>query len=142
MPTTTEDFKALSVRRLREAGILYAGYEFAGAHYLAGYAIECALKACIANQTRAGDFPPPADEVRRGYYTHDLKALLKSAGLLDKKDAKCETDPDFETYWGIVAKWNESARYERVRSALEAESIIVAIKNPTSGVLPWIRGFW
>jgi hypothetical protein len=142
VPTTAEDFKALADRRIREAEILYAGYEFAGAYYLAGYAIECALKACIAKQTRAGDFPPPVDEVRNGYYTHDLKALLKTAGLLKAKNERCDTDPDFEASWGIVAKWNERARYERVRSALEAESIIVAITNPTSGVLPWIRGFW
>jgi HEPN domain-containing protein len=142
VPTTNEDFKALAARRIREAEILYAGYEFAGAYYLAGYAIECALKACIAKQTRAGDFPPPADEVRRGYYTHDLTALLKSAGLLKVKNEKCAADKDFEASWGIVAQWSETARYERVRGAREAESIIVAITNPTSGVLTWIRGFW
>lgn len=142
MPTTNEDFKALSVRRLREAEILYAGYEFAGAYYLAGYAIECALKACIAKQTRAGDFPPPASEVSRGYYTHDLNALLKTAKLFEAKNETCAANKDFETYWGIVAKWSEAARYERARNAREAESIIVAVSEPTSGVLTLIRGFW
>jgi HEPN domain-containing protein len=142
VPTTNEDFKALAARRIREAEILYAGYEFAGAYYLAGYAIECALKACIAKQTRAGDFPPPADEVRRGYYTHDLTALLKSAGLLKVKNEKCAADKEFNLYWGVVEKWNEGARYEVLRTGPDAHNIIVAVGDSTSGVLTWIRGYW
>ena len=51
------DLKGLALIRLREATILLANGEYSGAYYLAGYAVECALKPCIAKQTRRHDFP-------------------------------------------------------------------------------------
>ena len=48
------------------------------AHYISGYAIECALKACIARKTKQEDFPPR--EAAR-YYVHDIPKLLEIAGL-------------------------------------------------------------
>jgi hypothetical protein len=38
--------------RLTEAKSLYRLGHFSGAYHIAGYAIECAFKACIAKQTR------------------------------------------------------------------------------------------
>jgi len=35
---------------------MQAGF-FDGAYYLAGYAVECAIKACIAKGTRRYEFP-------------------------------------------------------------------------------------
>ena len=44
-----------------------------GAYYLAGYAIECALKACIAKATRRYDFPDRKKV--DASHTHDLREL-------------------------------------------------------------------
>ncbi|HLF84399.1 MAG TPA: HEPN domain-containing protein [Blastocatellia bacterium] len=51
------DLKLLAVTRLREAKVLLANGEYSGAYYLAGYVVECALKACIAKRTKRHDFP-------------------------------------------------------------------------------------
>ena len=43
--------------RVKEAAVLLQNGCPEGAYYLAGYAVECALKACVAKQTREHDFP-------------------------------------------------------------------------------------
>ena len=50
------DFQKISRLRVKEAkALLDSGYPV-GAYYLMGYAVECALKACIAKQTKRYDF--------------------------------------------------------------------------------------
>jgi hypothetical protein len=51
------DFQKLTELRLNEANTLLGGKCYEGAYYLTGYAVECALKACIAKQTQQHDFP-------------------------------------------------------------------------------------
>jgi HEPN domain-containing protein len=46
-----QDLQELSRVRLKEATALLKLGLFDGAYYLAGYAVECALKACIAKAT-------------------------------------------------------------------------------------------
>ncbi len=58
------DFKRLSNLRVREAKVLLDKGLFAGAYYLAGYAVECAMKARIAGQTRRHDFPPEPEKYK------------------------------------------------------------------------------
>jgi len=50
-------FQKLAEARLAEATLLLASGLPSGAYYLAGYAIECALKAIIAAQFRASEIP-------------------------------------------------------------------------------------
>lgn len=49
--------QALAEARVADARALLNAKRFDAAYYLAGYAIECALKACIAKRTRRHDFP-------------------------------------------------------------------------------------
>jgi HEPN domain-containing protein len=51
------DLQILAEDRLKDAEVLLASGRFGAAYYLAGYAVECGLKACIAKLTRAEDFP-------------------------------------------------------------------------------------
>ncbi len=53
---------------------------YEGAYYLAGYAVECAIKACIAKQTKRYDFPPDRRTVDK-IYSHDLEDLIGLAEL-------------------------------------------------------------
>jgi HEPN domain-containing protein len=73
------DFQVLSRIRLKEANVLLAAGLYDGAYYLAGYAVECALKACIAKATRRYEFP---DRVRvNACHTHDITELMVIAEL-------------------------------------------------------------
>ena len=51
------DLQKLAEDRIADAAALLNAGRWSAAYYLAGYAVECALKACIAKQTQAGDFP-------------------------------------------------------------------------------------
>jgi hypothetical protein len=51
------DFERLVQTRIREARLLLAGGEFDGCYCLTGYAVEAALKACIAKARGASSFP-------------------------------------------------------------------------------------
>src|ERR1700760_4461378 len=84
-------FQQLAESRLAEARLLFAGGFPSGAYYLAGYAIECALKAVIAEDFRASEIP----ELKyvRDVHTHDLSALLRLAELEEKLDAEKKKIP-------------------------------------------------
>jgi HEPN domain-containing protein len=51
-------FRQLAELRLKEAKALLAAELPDGTYYLAGYAVECALKACIAKMTQQHDRSP------------------------------------------------------------------------------------
>lgn len=131
------EFQQLAEVRIKEAEALLAAGMWDGACYLAGYAVECALKACIAKLTRAEDFPP---RETRDYYTHDLAKLLKTAGLETAWKA-ATAKPEFKKRWEVCEEWEEGSRYERPTEA-QARDLYQAITDPTNGVLQLIRAFW
>jgi HEPN domain-containing protein len=132
------DFQQLADVRIAEAKVLLDAGKWDGAYYLAGYAVECALKACIAKLTRAEDFPP---RETKDYYTHDLNALLKPANLKAACDAEGNANMTFKAYWQAVVQWKEDARYKQIPQR-DAEELYKAISDPTDGVLRWIRLHW
>lgn len=125
--------------RLREARVLLKAGHHSGAYYLAGYAVECALKACIARQTQRHDFPDKktADKA----WTHNFPKLVSAAGLATLIDKACERSRPFQVNWSIVIDWNEACRYEQ-RRAGEARDLYRAITRRDHGVLRWIRQYW
>ena len=134
------DFQNLAAIRLVEAEALLASGNYSGAYYLAGYVVECALKACIARSTREYDFPPPARVVQE-IYTHDLVRLIRSAGLQADLDAHRAAAPTFSQSWLTVTDWSEQARYGTYAQA-EADELIQAINDPLHGVLSWLQRYW
>jgi hypothetical protein len=137
----SSDFQKLSAVRLTEAKILLRNKQYAGAYYLAGYSIECALKACIAARTKAADFPPKPDVVR-DYYRHDLVALVRLAELRDKLDARCLASSTFRSNWEIVGGWTEQSRYETNIDSKAARLMLKAIGDSRDGVLRWMKSFF
>src|SRR5947209_16911064 len=109
------------------------------AYYLAGYAVECALKACIARLTAQHDLPDKAFAAR--CFTHKAKELVPLAGLESVRAAAMAADPVLAANWLIVNNWGEDSRYERWM-VLEATALIDAIREPNHGVLQWIKGHW
>ncbi|MGA7342871.1 MAG: HEPN domain-containing protein [Terracidiphilus sp.] len=129
----------MSDLRLKEAkALLEAGFP-EGAYYLAGYSVECALKACIAKRTREHDFPDK--ELANKSYTHDLAKLLKSAELEIELDTLLQADPSIRAKWGTTQLWNEESRYKS-KTTSEAAELLKAIDDETGGMLPWIRARW
>lgn len=135
----TEDFRVLADRRIAEAKILLAANEASGAYYLAGYSIECSLKACILKGLSAYYMPPKTLVAES--HIHDLDGLIKVAGIKGDYQRMVNTNPNFNVNWNIVKDWNESSRYES-RSLGDATDIIDAIDDPTDGVLAWTKTHW
>jgi len=134
------DFKQLAQCRLEEAEVLLRNRKFSGAYYLAGYSIECALKARLAKQTKRYDFPPEPTSVGQ-IYSHDLKQLLSKANLLEVFDREKARDPQFGVNWTIIKDWTAKSRYE-LQSQRKARAIVKAVSDPQHGVLRCIRRFW
>ena len=111
---------------------------FDGAYYLAGYSVECALKACIAKGTQRGEFP---DRKRvESSYSHKLRDLIKVAGL-EVRFNQAGKDPDFRSNWDVVEAWTEESRYQRHRPE-SARELLGAIASRQHGVISWIKLQW
>ena len=80
------EFQTIANIRIAEAQSLFAARFFDGAYYLAGYSVECALKACIARLTNQHDFPDK--EFALACYTHSIEKLVRAAGLTSQRDAE------------------------------------------------------
>jgi len=74
MAETWREFQQLARMRLKDARVLLRSGNTEAAFYLTGVAVECAVKACIAKNTRRHDFPPNQSAVW-DIYTHDLGKL-------------------------------------------------------------------
>jgi HEPN domain-containing protein len=132
------DFQNISEFRLRESkALLDAGFPD-GAYYLAGYAVECALKACIAKRTREHDFP---EKDSKEYYVHDLEKLLGFAKLKDDFYQALRANPAMNANWIITKNWAETSRYQR-KTVADATELLNAIEDQTGGLLTWVRKRW
>ncbi|MDP9194287.1 MAG: HEPN domain-containing protein [Acidobacteriota bacterium] len=134
------DLQRLADVRFHEAQTLFTAGAFEGAYYLAGYAIECALKACVAKQTREFDF---ADKrlVERSY-SHNLTQLLEVAGVQVALEEAIASSQAFRESWSFVKKWSEASRYALDVTEKSAQDMLAAVGNETSGVLPWLKKYW
>jgi hypothetical protein len=113
---------------------------FSGAYYLAGYAVECALKACIAKETARFDFPPDRKRTEE-VYRHAASELLRAARLQSLLDTARSLDPQLDANWKVVAAWSEQSRYEHL-SKDRAEGMIEAVADRKHGVLAWLKLYW
>ncbi len=110
-----------------------------GAYYLAGYAVECGLKACIAKTTLRHEFP---DKKRvDSSYSHNLDLLVRLAGLEDFRLNYFSRSPEFQKNWATVQLWSEESRYQR-HSAEAAATLVAAVRDRRSGVISWIKVYW
>lgn len=133
------DFQRLAYERVRDAdSLLFAG-QWPGAYYLAGYAVECALKACVARLTNQHDFPDKVFAAR--CYTHNIETLVEAANLIALRNAEGKVNVPFGKNWTLVKDWNEASRY-LIWSEAQARKLYAAVNDPATGVFPWIAARW
>src|SRR4051812_39346061 len=103
---TPQQLKDLALVRVDEAEALFAAGLYDGAKYLAGYAVELALKARICRLLEVDEYPDMG-ALKRVYAVHDLDQLLLLAGL--QKAVGLVEQPLFDN-WSTAILWNPESR--------------------------------
>lgn len=132
--TSRSDFEKLVDLRMKEAKLLLDQKDYDGAYYLAGYAVEAALKVRIISQLMKSDSFPER-KFAENFYKHQLPLLRELADLDDEMDQ----DPAAKAQWEIVKDWSEQSRYQVGKAEMDAVNLYDAIEK---GILPWIKARW
>lgn len=138
MAGNRRDFQRLARMRLADARALIESRNFEAAYYLTGLAVECAVKACIAKNTRRHDFPPNQTAVK-DIYTHTLTKLIGAARLQAALDVEIRNNISFKNKWDVVKDWNVDCRY--ATGGLNARDLYKAVAG-RNGIMQWLRQRW
>ncbi len=125
------ELRKLSEDRMEDAEVLLKNGRYDAAYYLAGYAVECALKARIVSLLE-GYFPP-----KQSLYIHSLQNLLDLAELKKAFEDTSKTDSSFADQWDTVKEWSEHSRYD-TQDQKAAEDMLKAVR----GVVKCIKAYW
>jgi HEPN domain-containing protein len=136
---TKNDLERLAQVRLDDALFLLQAGRSSSAYYLAGYAVELALKACIAKLMQPNVIPDKG--FINAIYTHKLDSLLSTAGLRPQFDVDAKADKEFAAYWAIANNWNEESRYE-FWDPISAATLLQAVNESDHGVFRWVKKHW
>ncbi len=135
-------WQRLAEERVVDAQILLRSQRWHAAYHLAGYAVECGLKACIlARVDRDSGVIFAAKDFLNNCWIHDLEKLVENAGLRVDSDGLSNNNKEFKGYWAVAKDWTEKSRYD-VKMESQAKELIEAITHEPDGVLPWIRKHW
>ncbi len=124
---------------MREARVLNRNGLYDGAYHLAGLAVECALKACIARKVRRHDFPDK--EFANQVHTHDFKKLVQAADLQATLDNDLKANASLNKNWAVVKDWAIESRYNII-GKLKSRDFYKALTARRDGVMKWIRQRW
>lgn len=121
---TVAELRRVARARLTDAKALCKAKRYDGATYLAGYAVEVALKARICKSLGWKDFPETTREFEGllTFKTHKLPLLLRLSGREQIVKRKVFVE------WSAVASWDPETRYRAVgtSSKNEAELMIAS----------------
>lgn len=122
-------FEEAARSRATESNYLEAGGHMSGAIYLAGYVVECKLKALLSKMGK----PYP----RSGAGGHDLLALWKSAGFRHQDLTGFRRA--FIEYWNTSLRYSattpsEHAPADLLRGARELASYVTKRTTYTRGI--------
>ncbi len=107
---------------------------------MAGLAVECALKSCLAAEVKQHDFPDR--DFVNAMYVHNLEKLFRLNGALwVALQSDMNANQKLSVNWSTVKDWDDSKRYAMVQE-LEARALYDACCEPGSGVIEWIKGRW
>lgn len=132
-------FQSLAKERLSDAKLLYSGGNYSGAYYLAGYVVECALKAAICRKIIRHTLPEK--KILNDVYQHDLDKLMVMSGLTPEFNSQKLASPGLEFNWNIIKDWRETTRYQRIKKAM-ARDLINAVGDGEDSFLGWVQHVW
>ena len=144
------ELQKMATERILDAKVLLDGQRWSYAYYVAGYAVECALKSCVlARMIETGGVFKDKKFAEK-CWTHDFGELVGLAGLKDELNDALQTSATisggspqgaFYTFWEIATDWNEISRYED-KTQVDAVDLYEAITHDPEGVLKWIQKYW
>lgn len=139
---TRKDLQELSRLRLGEAEALYKAHFYDGCVYLAGYAIELALKARICRVLRVKEYPPLKGDLGKTFKVHSLEQLKVLAGL--SADIDVSKNKELFDNWSKAVAWDPEQRYESPGkySANAARVILDSLTAKPNGVFTWLLKRW
>ncbi|MFO7904770.1 MAG: hypothetical protein ACQESR_11225 [Planctomycetota bacterium] len=135
------ELQQLSDDRIEDARVLLEAKRWPAAYYLAGYALECALKSCVLAYIDRTGIIFEDKKYAQKRWTHDIEDLVRQAGLTIERDKAADANITLGQHWSIAKDWSESSRY-RLSTQLQAEKLFNALTDTTDGVLPWVKNFW
>jgi HEPN domain-containing protein len=146
------ELQAMAEERVKDAKALLDGSRWEFAYYAAGYAVECALKACLLARMIHTAWVFQEKWEARACRTHDFGELIDLAGMRDELNNKLAASAAaappagppsgvFARNWGTALSWKVESRYQP-RTEAEARELYQAITHDPDGVLPWIKNFW
>ena len=150
MPSRS-DLQTLTRQRLDEASTLLSLNFPDAAFYLAGYSIECALKAAVCKTLDQDNFYKPdrsnrgnryvQERIFREFKTHNYNDLLVLSGLSAKFELARDDEPTLYLAWIEIeeAAWTEQYRYQLgTKSRQDVSNFIKAVEI----LIVWISNYW
>jgi hypothetical protein len=135
------ELQQLAEDRLLDAQALLAAGRWSGAYYLAGYAVECGLKACVFVRILNEGVIFEEKKFASSCWTHEIKELVPLAALSDVRGPDVAAYPILRKNWETAEKWSEVSRYQQ-KTQGDAEELYNAIADSANGVMQWIRARW
>jgi HEPN domain-containing protein len=126
------ELRQMAEERIQDAKILLDGGRWEFAYYAAGYAVECALKACLLARMIYTAWVFEEKWRAQDCLTHDFGELIKLAGLTTEQNAEFAASPAFVANWGTVVQWKVTSRYEPKTEA-EARALHAALSMTRTG---------
>ncbi len=134
-----DDWIGAAERSLGDAEILFdAGGSPESTYELAGFAVECALKALIMRRRGWTRWPDRRREPR--LHSHNLGRLLELADLKAALEQEAGRSRGLIASWRIVHGWDHDLRYPGAAAMPRrtADDMLRAVNHPEHGVLPWL----
>jgi hypothetical protein len=137
--------RQLAEDRILDAAALIGGGRWSYGYYVAGYAVECALKSCLlARMIHTGWVFKEKVKIDE-CLTHEFDKLTQIAGMWDLLNDKLRESAaaggEFVANWQTVGIWEVTSRYA-TKTESEARALYAAITDNPHGILLWIKNYW
>jgi hypothetical protein len=143
----------MALERIKDAKALLDGGRWEFAYYVAGYAVECALKSCLLARMIHTAWVFQEKWEAKLCLTHEFAKLIDLAGMRDELNAALAASAaaalatggppggPFTAFWGVALQWKVESRYQPKTEA-EAKGLYEAITHDPDGVFKWIQNYW
>lgn len=129
-----QDLLLLAEHWLESARALFQAQLAGAAYHAGGLALECVLKAKIAKDIVAEEFPDKNLAARA--WNHDPSNLLALGDLVRVLD---QASADVQANWATVKDWSIESRYNLAVNVVTVGAFLDALDNSQDGILVWLR---